>query len=107
MLMRSYRDIGDGIKEGEVFVANRLSPTLREALLKRGAIRPVSAPPVAVLPGIERVLDVLVAAGVQTLGALVQAEAVEGLTAEELAFWQKEAMDAVTVEKQCNCRKRR
>lgn len=107
MLMRSRRDMSNGVRKGEVFLSNILSAPLRAALLAKGSIVPVNAPPIAVLPGIERVLDVLVAAGVNTLGALVEAEAVEGMTAEELAYWQKEATDAVTVKPCSNCKKRR
>lgn len=107
MLLRALRKLNIGIAEGEVFPSTRMSAELRKVLLARGIIVPVSAPPVAMLPGIERILDVLVAAGVTTLGALVEAKAVEGLTAAELAYWQKEAVDAVSLTKPCGCGRRR
>ena len=108
MLVRALRHLNIGIAEGEVFPSTRLKPDVLKLLMARGIIVPVSAPPVAMLPGIERILDVLVAAGVRTLGALVEAKAVDGLTAAELAYWQKEATDAVSLTKPCGCgRKRR
>lgn len=107
ILVRALRHLNIGIDAGEVFPASRLKPDVRKLLLARGIIAPVSAPPVALLPGIESVLDVLVASGIMTLGALVEAKAVDGLTAEELAYWQKEATDAVSLTKPCGCGKRR
>ena len=107
VLLRALRKLNIGIAAGEVFPATRLKPAVRQLLLDRGIVAVVNAPPVAMLPGIERVLDVLVAAGVTTLGALVAAKAVEGLTAAELAYWQKEATDAVTITKPCGCGRRR
>jgi hypothetical protein len=107
LLLRALRHLNIGIAAGEVFPASRLKPEVRQLLLDRGIVTTVSAPPIAILPGIEGILDVLVAAGVNTLGALVEAKAVDGLTAEELAFWQKEATDAVSLTQPCGCRKRR
>jgi len=106
MLMRALRHLNIGIAEGEVFPSTRMTPATLQTLLDKGIVVPVSAPPVAMLKGIEVILDVLVAAGVTTLGALVEAKAVEGLTAAELAHWQKQATDAVSIKRPCGCGRR-
>ena len=101
MLLRALRKLNIGIERGEVFPASRLQPKVRDLLLARGIVAPVNAPPIAALSEFEEVADALVEAGIQTPADLVEAKAVEGLTAEELAEWQDKATDALVVTHPC------
>ena len=106
MLMRARRNLSNGIRSGEMFTSSRLTPKTAQVLLGRGLIAPATSPPVAVLAALEGITDVLQSAGVVTLEDLIEAKAVAGLTAEELAGWQSVAAGAMNVEKPCGCRRK-
>ena len=106
MLMRARRNLSNGIRSGEMFTSSRLTPKTAQVLLGRGLIAPASAPPIAVLPAMEGIAGVLESAGVATLEDLIEAKAVAGLTAEELAGWQTVAAGVMNVGKPCGCRRK-
>jgi len=106
MLLRAFGNLSNGIRRGDMFPASRLKPCTVELLLKRGVIGPIASPPVDVLDELVGIADVLQSAGVATLEDLIEAKAVAGLTAAELSGWQSVAVDAMTVEKPCNCRRK-
>ena len=106
MLLRARGNLSNGIKRGEMFTEDRLSPSTVELLMKRGIIARATAPPLNSIAQLVDILDVLESAGVATLEDLIVAKAVDGLTAEELAGWQSVAAGVMNVEKPCGCRRK-
>ena len=103
MLLRARMNLSNGIKRGDMFTSSRLTPKTVQMLLGRGIIAPAAAPPLAVVSALEGVSGVLASAGVATLEDLIEADAVDGLTAEELAGWQTVAVGVMNVPKPCGC----
>jgi hypothetical protein len=101
MLLRALQRLNIGIERGEVFSAARLKPDVCDRLLVRGIVVPVNAPPIAALSEFGAIADLLVAAGIETPADLIEAKAVEGLTAEELQAWQAKARAALVVNHPC------
>jgi len=106
MLLRARGNLSNGIKRGDMFLSSRFNPKTVQVLLGRGVIAPATPPPIAVLPALQGITDVLQSAGVATLEELIEAKAVEGLTGKELAGWQAVAAGAMNVEKPCGCRRK-
>ncbi|HUT20386.1 MAG TPA: hypothetical protein VM366_14615 [Anaerolineae bacterium] len=106
MLMRALQKLNIGIDRGEVFPASRIKPDVRDILLIKGIIAPVNAPPITALSEFVDVAERLVAAGIKTPAELIEAKAVEGLTAKELAAWQCTAVAALSVKPSCGCNRR-
>jgi len=105
MLLRALENLNIGIKRGDLFPASRLKPKIRDILIVRGKVAPVNAPPIAVLSEFAAVSDVLIAAGIKTLSDVIEAAAVDGLTAEELATLKSNARAALTIPAGCGCRR--
>ena len=103
MLLRAARNLSNGIKRGEMFPSSRLAPKTAQMLMGKGLITPATAPPIGVVSALEGISGVLESAGVATLEDLIEAEAVDGLTAEELAGWQTVAAGVMNVGKPCGC----
>jgi len=106
MLLRARGNLSNGIKRGEMFTDDRLSPSTTELLLKRGVIARATTPPLRKIVQLVDVLGVLESAGVATLEDLIVAKAVAGLTAAELIGWQSVATSVMNVEKPCGCRRK-
>ena len=103
MLLRAMKNLSNGIKRDEMFTSSRLAPKTMQMLLGRGVIAPAAEPPLAVVSALHGVSGVLESAGVATLEDLIEAKAVDGLTAEELAGWQTVAAGVMNVPKPCGC----
>ena len=103
MLLRARMNLSNGIKRGDMFTSSRLTPKTVQMLLGRGAIAPAAEPPISAVSALEGISDVLESAGVATLEDLIEADAVDGLTAEELAGWQTVAAGVMNVPKPCGC----
>ena len=106
MLMRALQKLNIGIDRGEVFPASRIRPDVRDILLVKGIIAPVNAPPITALSEFVEIAERLVAAGISTPAELIEAKAVEGLTAMELAAWKRVAAAALSVKPSCGCNRR-
>ena len=106
MLFRALQKLNIGIDRGEVFPGSRIKADVRDILLVKGIIAPVEAPPIVALSEFAEVADRLVAAGISTPAELIEAKAVEGLTAAELAAWKCTAAAALSVKPSCGCNRR-
>lgn len=92
MLYRANRNLSNGLQVGEIFRTERLNPDALRILEEKGTVSRVYAPPTIILCGWERRDDILAAQGIYDLAALIEAETVEGITADELQQWQEEAL---------------
>ena len=97
MLYRATIDLSNGIRAGEPFKVERLSPKARAILEAQGRIAPVHAPPILAIEGWEQRAAILAALGIVALDELIEADL------PEYKNWQREAL-AVLAPRHCkNC----
>ena len=106
MLYRVLRDMTTGHRAGDVVDGGRFKHLT--ALLQHGALAPVHAPPLAMLPGWGERWQAL-PPELRTIEALIAAPAVDiaaacGVDAPTAALWQVEALEFLKP-KNCKCRR--
>lgn len=106
MLLRALENLSIGntkIKRGTIFKAARLRPEIQDILIVRQKVAPVSAPPIAAMSDFKEVAETLARCGIETVADVVEADAVEGLSPEDLAALKSKAEATLTISKRCNC----
>jgi hypothetical protein len=105
MLLRALENLNIGIKKGEIFKSSRLRPEIRDILIVRQKIAPVSAPPITAMSDFEAAAELLVASGIETLADVIEADEVEGLSSDDLAELKSKAEASLIVVRPCGCKK--
>jgi len=105
MLYRALDNLSNGVRRWQVFNAARMKENIRAILEARGAIAPVSAPPLYGVEGWQTRAEILSDAGFETLADIVLFSGVPaGVEAVVWAQWQAEAAEALSI-KCLNCRR--
>ena len=105
MMLRALENLNIGIKKGDVFKSSRLRPEIRDILIVRQKIAPVSAPPITALSEFEEVAETLTASGIETLSDVIEADAVDGIAPDDLAELKSKAEATLTINNSCGCRR--